>query len=904
MEPINNTGKTIRVRKVQDQYDSQKTVRVKVVPPKTQEQLRKEELLRQQREIERKRAIQEKKRREEEARKKAEEERKRQEILKKERQRREEEERRRRERERAQKIKEEQKKAAEEKRKAEALKKQEKKKRDNEKKLLESQLKKERLEDEKQDMKASLKKRHHVFRALKTAFWSLFVIGICGVGVLSLIIFSWCQNMPEIDVSLMKQSAQTSAIYDINGDKITDFTGSENRTWVDIDEVPKKIQDAFVAVEDKRFYEHNGVDAKRFLSAVKGQLTGQGEHGGSTITQQLIKNVYLTNEVTYKRKAQEICMAFELEKLMSKKEILESYMNIIYFGSANYGIKAAANDYFGKDLDELTNREIAMLVGLPKNPNGYNPRRCFYEKKDMTRVNDRTDTVLYVMHEQGILSDSEYKAALADDVEIKQKSDVDVMYKYPALVEYAINDVVKDMLTLEGLENTAENRQYMENKLRSGGYSIYTTIDPDITDIMQKTISKWEDYPQVLDKNKKPIKNEDGSFEKPQVASVLIDPSTGYILSMIGNRDEVTVRKAFNRATANTMPIASTIKPVSIYAPAMEKGAGAGSITYNYKARIEGYDITADYPGGQSPEKPVTLREALVNSYNISAARFLCNYVGYDTSKEYLMQLGVSSEHIQKNGSGLALGTSGINMLELTGAYQSLANGGYYREPKAYIRVTDRNGQDVIVSKDYQTVRKVFSDETAWMITDILKDTAEEGGSFKVNIQGVETAGKTGTHENQCAVFAGYTKEYVSCIWVGSDAFSPLSKNSGSAVAAPIWTEYMRDIYKEKGINKSVIYKERPDSVKEYTVCKGTGKLAGPLCSQTVTEYFNEKYAPVETCDETPMDIENVTDELMGKIQLETNHTLRRQHDVEQAAMIQMMIEQGLLTPDGQPLPQ
>lgn len=219
--------------------------------------------------------------------------------------------------------------------------------------------------------------------------------------MLALTLYTWIKDTPELDLSLLDKS----------------YYITEEREWIDIDDMPENLIDAFVSIEDIRFYKHKGVDTKRFCGAVLGQFTGSN-YGGSTITQQLIKNVYLTNEVTYKRKAQEIWLALNLETKMSKDEILECYLNIIYFGDANYGVGAAAKNYFGKDLDELTLKECALLAGLAKNPNGYNPRINMYIKDDISRTDKRTNTVLWNMYDKGFITEKEYNQALEEEYNI------------------------------------------------------------------------------------------------------------------------------------------------------------------------------------------------------------------------------------------------------------------------------------------------------------------------------------------------------------------------------------------------------------------------------------------------------------------------------------------------------
>lgn len=679
-----------------------------------------------------------------------------------------------------------------------------------------------------------------IWKIFKIAFVSGFITMCCGVIVLCMILYSWSKDIPVIDISELGKSAQTSFIYDINGNLITTYSGSENREWVELEDMPDMLVTAFLTIEDKRFYSHGPIDSKRFIKAILGQVLGNDNAGGSTITQQLVKNVYLTNEVTYKRKWQEIVLANSLEKQMSKDEILEAYLNIIYFGSSNYGVSVAAKDYFGKELDELSLREIAMLAGIPKNPNGYNPRRNTYVKNDMKRTNERTDNVLWVMHNEGVISDFQYESALKEEVPIQKESRFFEMYDNAHAVEYTMKQVIADLLEERELENNYENRSLIDNEIRNGGYNIYTSIDPVVQKSVQDTVETWNRYPKVLDAEGEPIKNEDGSFENPQVAAVVIQPNTGYVLAMVGSRQTPVTMKTLNRAITNEMPVASTIKPLSIYAPCIDKGLYPSSVEYNFKTYIEGYDDKAAYPGGQSPESAVSMRQAVEQSYNIAAVRFLVNNIGYELSEDYLIALGIDKEYVQKNGSGLALGTSGINMLELTAAYNTLASGGCYYEPKGYIKVTDRNGNIVLDSSKHQARRQIFTEESAWLTTDMLISTVEEGNSGAAAIPGIQVAGKTGTHQNKCALFAGYTGDYVSCIWIGSDGFSDLSNASGGKEAAPVWKSYMEKIYALNEAPKKQIYDKAPDDTEKKILCADSGMIAGDNCPDTFEDYSGD----------------------------------------------------------------
>lgn len=330
----------------------------------------------------------------------------------------------------------------------------------------------------------------------------LVCAGLAGLGALIGIAKAYVDTAPTLDLAALNAQDKTSFIYDSEGNLITDYKGTEDRIMVSIEEIPRTLQNAFVAVEDARFYEHNGVDVKRIVGAFVSNVVSGTSQGGSTITQQLIKNTMLSDEYSYKRKLQEAYLAMELETRYTKDQILESYLNTIFLGGNYYGVKVAAYGYFGKELGELTLRECAMLAGMTRSPNYYNPRRNFYTRNtegsntaDIT--NNRTDYVLRQMLENGMISTQEYQAALdpATATVLETSPASSDIYPYTHYVEYAISDVVDTFLDLNGLEDTSANRYAMENELRTGGYSVYLCIDTEIQTIVEDTLATWNDYP-------------------------------------------------------------------------------------------------------------------------------------------------------------------------------------------------------------------------------------------------------------------------------------------------------------------------------------------------------------------------------------------------------------------------
>ena len=527
----------------------------------------------------------------------------------------------------------------------------------------------------------------------------LFILCAClaVVGALVGIAKAYVDTAPTLDLAALDSQDKTSFIYDSQGNLITDYKGTEDRVMVSIDEIPQMLQNAFIAVEDARFYEHNGVDVKRIVGALVANLTTGSSQGGSTITQQLIKMTVLSSEQSYKRKLQEAYLAMELETRYTKDQILESYLNTIFMGGSYYGVNVAAYGYFGKELSELTLRECAMLAGMTRSPNYYNPRRNFYSRNtegsntaDIT--NNRTDYVLRQMRENGLISTQEYNAALdRSTASVLEKSPASTdMYPYAHYVEYAISDVVDTFLELHNLEDTSANRYAMENELRTGGYSVYLCLDTQIQQIVEDSLASWNDYPRLRDPSDKvyQARNADGTYteiEQPQAAACVYDYRTGELKAIVGGRYKPTARKTLNRASDMNMPVGSSIKPLTVYAPAIDLGASPASIAYNMPVPISGWRDSAgkdSWPqnyGGGGYKGPQSFRDAMRNSHNTSAAQILMSYVGVNRAVNYLHLMGIDDKHINADPFGLALGSSGITPVQMAVAFGTIANKGVIR---------------------------------------------------------------------------------------------------------------------------------------------------------------------------------------------------------------------------------
>ena len=719
-----------------------------------------------------------------------------------------------------------------------------------------------------------------LFLSLKLLLVAVLIVGMAGAGLVYGVFKVYIDTTPVFDVAQLTKSDRTSYLYDVNGNEIMPVSSIEYRDWVDLENIPEMLRNAFISVEDVRFYKHSGVDFKRLFSAALEILGNSNSSGGSTITQQLIKNKVLGAERTYKRKIQEAFLALQCEKVMEKDDILEAYLNDIYLGGSNYGVKTAAKDFFNKELNELTIRECAMIAGLTQNPYRYNPRLNYYWKR-YGRDEDayekytvaRTDTVLSRMYENGKITRDQYLSALDENVQIVEISENSKMYDYAYFVEYCMDDVITHWLLKDGVPNTSQNRVAYENKLRTGGYRIYTTLDPFVQETVQNTITGWQSYPNLADMSQNSITetlSDSVTIEtiEPQAAAVVIDQKTGEIRAIIGGRTEPIIRRGLNRATQSYVEVGSSIKPLSIYGAALDNGISPASVVVNADGAIEGWGGEKGYPsGGLSSSRyygPVSVRTALRQSLNVSAARLLFSKnVGIDTAVEYLKRLGIKESQINKDGPGLALGTTGITPLQMCAAYAAIANNGYYNEPLTFTKVTDSEGNVILnadVIRGSQT--KVFTEpSTAYLLVDMLKEAVDSGTGTKAQIDGYETAGKTGTNSDYASVFfAGMTCEYTAVLWIGHDLpVNKLEKGStGGDYAAPLWQSFMSKLM--EGKPSVPIISETHDTLGlvQRTVCPVSGKLATEACVhyqsndkkfRLVTDWFSYSNVPTETCD-------------------------------------------------------
>ena len=403
---------------------------------------------------------------------------------------------------------------------------------------------------------------------LKMFVLLIFIVGFAAFGAVLGIGKAYLDSTPELDIAKIEDQSETSFIYDKDGNLITEYFGFENRIWAPIEEIPKTLQDAFIAVEDIRFYSHKGIDYRRMMGAFINNLKNDSVQGASTITQQLIKNSILSPERTYKRKIQEMYLATQLEKKYDKNQILEAYLNTIHLGGSNYGVKVAAKDYFGKELDELTLRECAILAGATQNPSKFDPRRNLLPISNGGRgtpewTYKRTNIVLRAMYENDYISKDEYEEAKFDEnnleseknqVHIIEKSQSRQMYPMPYFIEYVIYDV-RDKIMEQKDWKGDEGRNKAEQLIYGGGLKIYTTVDPDIQEHMENVIYNYENLPQLV--------NPDKYGEFPRYISTSSGcgynrSSTGEPRGVVGGKQPPTQQRQLNRAFMSKLPLGSS----------------------------------------------------------------------------------------------------------------------------------------------------------------------------------------------------------------------------------------------------------------------------------------------------------------------------------------------------------
>ncbi|WP_413470452.1 transglycosylase domain-containing protein [Veillonella ratti] len=589
-------------------------------------------------------------------------------------------------------------------------------------------------------------------------------------------------DLPE--VANVKPAA-SSQIYDVHGNLITTVHATENRLPVKLSQVPKDLQNAFIATEDNRFYSHHGVDPIGIMRAIWVNIAHDGvAEGGSTITQQLARNAFLTQDRTLKRKIMEAMLAIRIEQYYTKQEILEMYLNQIYFGQGAYGVQAAAHVYFGKNVQDLDLAQSAMLAGLPQSPNYYSPLTNYKAGKARQAV------VLGQMVKYDYIDQATADKAKDEDLGLREKSEAahsDNNASY--FIDYVISEIAE---------------KYGDDAVYKDGLKIYTTIDMKAQDA---AVQAMHNLPNFY--------TDDKGLTQPQGALIAINPHNGYIVAMVGGRGD----DSFNRAVLAERQPGSAFKPF-VYLAAIQDGMTPGTVMDDKKIEFNGWS-PKNYEGTYSGQ--MTLRYALQHSVNTIAVQ-LADAVGMRKVLNLASSLGITTlDDSKDNNLAAALGglTNGVKPIDMAVAYGTLANGGVKVKPVAITKIVDRNGQ--VVEENSTEEQRVVDPKYAYVIINMLESVMSGGTGGGASI-GRPAAGKTGTtDESKDAWFVGYTPDLVAAVWMGDDyGIETLDGITGGTVPAVIWRDFM---------SQALNAMEIPAS--DFTVPPGAASIA------------NQGYAPV-----------------------------------------------------------
>lgn len=582
--------------------------------------------------------------------------------------------------------------------------------------------------------------------------------------------------------------SQTSVIYDANGEMISFIKGEKEADYVQYEDIPAEFVTAMVSIEDKRYYQHDGIDFIALVRSAKAIVeSGSLSQGGSTITMQLARNIYLDNGKRWERKLKEMFIAAELEKLYSKNKIMEYYLNNIYFANGYYGIKAACNGYFSCELNDLSLSQIAFLCAIPNSPSYYDPITNY------ENTIERRDRILTNMYQDGKITESEYIDGINEYIELKIAKSVQSL-RNNYVDTYVYYCATRTLMQMQGFEfkeyfsSTEEEQQYYEEydelyadcqkQIFVEGYKIYTSIDMQKQEALQTAVNEvLSGYTAV---------KEDGVYDM-QGAAVCIDNDTGHVVAIVGGREQNIGIYTLNRAYQSHRQPGSAIKPLIVYTPFFENGNTPDTIVVDEE--IEDGPKSSYYYG------EVTTRFAVEKSLN-SVAWKIYDEMTPEKGLEYLKNMGFSAIHKNDLVTATALGgfTRGVSALEMAAGYATLQNDGIYRTPTCITKIVDADENIIYVSE--KTGIKIYGETAARMMTDVLKTAIATGTGKTAYLEGIPCAGKTGTtNDNKDGWFVGYTRYYTTSVWVGCDLPKEVDNLEGATYPAEIWKTYMTEIH-------------------------------------------------------------------------------------------------------------
>ena len=695
----------------------------------------------------------------------------------------------------------------------------------------------------KKGKKDKFSNRHpKLMMAIKIFIVLFLLLCVIGAGIVAGMFFGLFGDDFEITKEELQIGTSNSVVVDQNGAVVANLSGDEKRKIITLEDMAEYLPKAYVAIEDERFYSHNGVDIKRTAGAILNTIfKGSSSYGGSTITQQLVKNITKDDESSglagIFRKIKEWAKAYQVERMISKDQILELYLNILFVGGEGnlHGVELGAEYYFNKSAKDLTLAECAYMAGINSSPMSYNP---FDTSTDNTeKIKNKTKTVLDKMNELGYInSEEEYNAAIAevDNGLNFQKGTIstgsDYSYHTDAVLDQVINQV---------MEERGVSRQIAENYVYSSGLTIYSTVDTSIQTRLEEEYQKEKYIKSGRDKN------EDGSLvnEHTQSGMAIIDYKTGNVVGIAGGLGEKDTG-GWNRATHMRRQQGSAIKPIADVAPALEEGIITPATIYD--------DVKTNFGGNYEPKNEgedydglINIRQFIAVSHNIPALKIM-KELSPSKSLEYLNKMGLSSlTQEADNVLSLAIGGSsnGSSPLEMAAAYGTIANDGVYITPTFYTKVVDASGNTVLTPNQEET--RVFSEQTAYITKTITQEpvTASNGTARYCAISGMDVAAKTGTTDDSYDRWlCGFTPYYAAATWFGYDTNEEVRGFSQNP-AGQIWDAVMTDIHKNLA-NASFT---KPSGIVEQTVCKRTGCLATTGCTETYKEIFSSNNLP-EKC--------------------------------------------------------
>lgn len=627
----------------------------------------------------------------------------------------------------------------------------------------------------------------------------ILVVGIVCVSVISIYGYSFVHGDPVFNLTEEKYSQnQTSFIYgeNENGEQVelTRLHGEENRIWVNLEDMSPYMKNAFISIEDERFMKHHGVDWIRLVGViVKRSNSGQG---GSTITQQLIKNLTDENEVTIVRKFNEILSALNIEKNYSKDEIIEAYLNTIYLSEGCYGVKTASEKYFGKDVSDLNAAECAAIASITQYPSKYDPlRHPENNRKRQLRVLDK-------MLENGALTQEEYNEAVnyemvftnSENYQGSQVSDSQSSANENRIDSYYVDYVIKSVI--DDLQKMGYTEKKAKSMLYGGGLKIYTAVDYDVQNALEDV---YENYKKMPDK-------------KVQGAMVVMDYE-GRILGLVGGTGKYSGKLGLNRASQSVRQPGSVIKPLSVYGPAFEKSLQDNNVNIYWSTMIEDKPLKKvngkwwpTNEGGSYSGNSVSIQYGLSKSLNTVSARTL-DKIGVDYSFDYITQrFHISTLKVQdEDYAPLATGslTNGVTTLEMTAAYATFGNGGVYYKPYCYYKIEDSQGNVLIETDPNATKEQALTESTAWLMNKVLQTVMSSGTGTSYKLSNTECFGKTGTTTgSKDRWFIGGTPEYVAAVWYGYDTPKEIYYKLSPNPSGTIWKTVMTEIYDAKGTEK------------------------------------------------------------------------------------------------------